>query len=183
MMGHAYANYFGKTYIVCYRIMPNNKYLTISFPGKSQFKFKRSYKSRKENPQKLTQSQETDSFNNVGVDSPIRLVGWLVVLGLTAFLELQFISSRQTGGERKEEKIKDSSRMETIIKSNNFNPSSTASPCPAVLKMWKNMYRRNGNCVKVGRKTLKTDSVKSKKTTLIRSIPKEQADCLFRQSV
>ena len=66
MMGHAYANYFGKIYIVCYRIMPNNKYLTISFPGKSQFKFK-----------KKLQSQETDSFNNVGVDSPIRLVGWL----------------------------------------------------------------------------------------------------------
>ena len=40
-MGHAYANYFSKTYIVCYRKnAPKSKNFTISFPGKTPLKLK-----------------------------------------------------------------------------------------------------------------------------------------------
>ena len=39
-MGHAYENYFSKTYIVCYRKMPKTKNFTISFPGKTLLKLK-----------------------------------------------------------------------------------------------------------------------------------------------
>ena len=39
-MGHAYANYFIKTYIVCYRKMQKTKHFTVSFPRKkSPLKF------------------------------------------------------------------------------------------------------------------------------------------------
>ena len=41
-MGHAYANYFSKTNIVCYRKMPENKKFTVSFPGKNSVKVKTS---------------------------------------------------------------------------------------------------------------------------------------------
>ena len=37
-MGHAYANYFIKAYVVCYRKMPKTKKITVSFLGKIPFK-------------------------------------------------------------------------------------------------------------------------------------------------
>ena len=37
-MGHAYANYFNKAYIVSYRKMPKKKKITVLFPGKTPLK-------------------------------------------------------------------------------------------------------------------------------------------------
>ena len=40
-MGHAYANYFSKAYIVSYRKMPKQNKLTVSFLGKTPLKLKK----------------------------------------------------------------------------------------------------------------------------------------------
>ena len=39
-MGHDYANYFSKTYIVCYRKVPKKKKIAVSVPGKTPVKLK-----------------------------------------------------------------------------------------------------------------------------------------------
>ena len=47
--GACSCNYFIKTQIVCYRKMPKNKKLTVSFPGKTMLKFKKNAKKKKSN--------------------------------------------------------------------------------------------------------------------------------------
>ena len=66
-MGHAYANYLVKTYILCYRIMPE-KIRFVSWQNTVKVK-------------KHTPKSKNDSFNNVGVNFP----AVLVVLGLMTF--------------------------------------------------------------------------------------------------
>lgn len=53
-MGHAYASYFNKTYIICYRIM--SKKITVSFPSITPLKLN-----------KIPRNQETGSFSNIGI--------------------------------------------------------------------------------------------------------------------
>ena len=47
-MGHAYANYFSKTHIVCYTKM--QKKITVLFPGKTPLKLKNTPKTNNFNP-------------------------------------------------------------------------------------------------------------------------------------
>ena len=56
LMGHAYANYFSKAYIVSYRKMPKQNKFTVSFLGKIPLKLKENTKNKK-NKKKIKQFQ------------------------------------------------------------------------------------------------------------------------------
>ena len=63
-MRHAYAHYFSKIYIVCYRIKPEKKKFIVLFPGKTKFASSKIF-------------QNAVRFKVVGVNSPEWLVGML----------------------------------------------------------------------------------------------------------